>query len=161
MITWALSGVSWSHFGCSRDNMASCLHLPTYFRSKFEKLKYYPFLPLNTCQMGWEWWNIEKINWFLSFWVHGVKKLPVYVIRNINFKPIFRHDFAFFSNDFRNKKNPYRVHQVNFLLQNINDGDKMKAWKHLTHHGMTKSYGWKVHFSCLGTLKNSILMRLA
>ena len=34
---------------------------------------------------------------------------------------------AFFSNDFWNKKNPYRVHQINFLLQNINDGDKMKA----------------------------------
>ena len=67
----------------------------------------------------------------------------------------------FLATNFRNKKNPYRVHQVNFLLQNINDGDKMKAWKHLTHHGMTKSYGWKVHFSCLGTLKNSILMRLA
>ena len=111
--------------------------------------------------MGWEWRNIEKINWFLSFWVHGVKKLPVYVIRNINFKPIFRHDFAFFSNDFRNKKYPYRVHQINFMLQNINDCDKMKAWKHLTHHGMTKSYGWKVHFSCLGTLKNSILKELA
>jgi hypothetical protein len=34
---------------------------------------------------------------------------------------------AFFSNDFRNKKNPYSYHQIIFLLQNINDGDKMKA----------------------------------
>ena len=51
---------------------------------------------------------------------------------------------AFFNNDFRNKKNPYRVHQINFLLQNINDGDKMKAWKPQTHHSLLLSYGGKV-----------------
>ena len=79
----------------------------TYFRSRFEKLKYYPFSPLNIYQI--------------------VKKLPINVIENINFKPIWGHFFAFFSNDFRNKKNPYRDHQINFLLHNINDGDKMNA----------------------------------
>ena len=141
-----MSGVSGSHFGCSRDNMASRLHLPTLFRSRFVKLKYYPFLPLNTCQMGWEWWNNEKIDWFLSFWVYGVKKIPVNVIRNINFKPIFGRFLAFFSNGFRNKKNPYRDLQINFLLQNINDSDKMKPWKPQTHHGLLLSDGGKVHF---------------
>jgi hypothetical protein len=50
MIMGAFSGVSWSHFGCSRDNMASGLHLPTYFMSRFEKLKYYPFSPMNIYQ---------------------------------------------------------------------------------------------------------------
>ena len=53
--------------------------------------------------------------------------MPVNVIRNVNFKPIFGRFLVFFSNDFRNKKNPYHTHQINFLLQNINDGDKMKA----------------------------------
>ena len=48
------------------------------------------------------------------------------------------------------KKNPYRVHQINFLLQNINDGDKMKAWKHLTHHRMTK-----IAFFLFGDVENS------
>ena len=34
---------------------------------------------------------------------------------------------VFFSNDIRNNKIPYSYHQIIFFLQNINDGDKMKA----------------------------------
>ena len=44
-------------------------------------------------------------------------------------------------------------HQINFLLQNINNGDKMKAWKPLTSHDMKRLCPSKVHFCCLGTLK--------
>ena len=52
-------------------------------------------------------------------------------------------------------------HQINFLLQNIINGDDMKAWKPLTPHGMTRSCPSKVHFCCLGTLKMKILKELA
>ena len=46
---------------------------------------------------------------------------------------------------FSNSKNKgYRDNQINFLLQNINAGDEMKAWKSLTPHNMNKSYPSKV-----------------
>ena len=100
--------------------------------------------------MGWEWWNSEKINWFLSFWVYGVKEMLVFTIRNGIFKSIF---MRFLATKSGTKKIHTEIIISNLLLQNIKDGDEMSAWKPLTHHGMTKSYGWKVHFCCLGMLK--------
>ena len=41
----------------------------SYLSLGLKKKKYQAFLPLNTCQMGKEWWNNEKIDG-----VYGVKK---------------------------------------------------------------------------------------
>ena len=149
MITWALSGVSWSHFGCSRDNMASCLHLPTYFRSRFKKLKYYPFYPWILVKWVGNDGILKKLIDFCHFEFMESKNYQ-YMSSETSILSLFWCMFLrFLATNFRNKKNPYRVHQVNFLLQNINDGDKMKAWKPLTHHGLLLSYGGKVHFCYL------------
>ena len=44
----------------------------------------------------------------------------------------------------RNKNKGYLANQNNLLLQNINAGDEMKAWKPLTPHNIRKSYPSKV-----------------
>ena len=93
----SLVGCLWELFWMQQRQYGKPSSSTYLVRFGFEKLKYYPVLSLNTCQMGWEWWNSEKINWFLSFWVYGVKEMLVFTIRSGIFKPTFMRFLAAYS----------------------------------------------------------------
>ena len=102
---------------------------------------------------------MKKIIDFCHFEFWESEKIPVKTIRNGHFKPIFMRFFA--TNSGAKTYMGRSYHQINFLLQNIINGDEMKASKPLTPHGMHRSCLSKVHFCCLGTLKMKILKGLA
>ena len=118
--------------------MASHLHLPTYLGLGLKNWIITNFYHWILVKWVGNDWIMKKLIDFCHFEFWESEKIPVKTIRNGHFK--------FFCNEFRSKNMGRSYHQINFLLQNINNGDKMKAWKHLTPHSMSNTYRSKVLF---------------